>query len=175
MVDPPHLIPIFISAALVLRSATKILQDNDLIDIATMHQALSKLPSELTSLEPWLKESTQLMRKYKGREFALVQRGKKIKEFQNNLWNDDSNNNNRSRVPARRRDNLFIYMSRIIFVRHRWTTLSLVVMLTAYFFQSRYRRPLFQVEFLRSAVDSYAPAPMRRFLQFALEDEPASE
>lgn len=171
-VAPPHLIPIFVSAALVLRNSRQIMQDGTLTDIASMHQALSKLPSELTSLEPWLDESTNLMRKYTGQEDTLVERGMAIKEMQQNLWNDESNNNQRRRVPVRRDTNLLVYMSRLLFVRHRWTTVSLVMMVAAYVLQGRYRRPFFQVELLRNAVDNYAPTPMRRFLQFALEDEP---
>lgn len=172
MVEPPHLIPIFVSAALVLRSSKQILQDNTLTDIASMHQALSKLPSELKSLEPWLDESTELMRRFKGQENFLVQRGRKIKDLQQDLWNDESNNNRRRRPPARP-DNLLMYASRLLFVRHRWTTLSILVLMTAYFLQSRYRRPIFQIELLRNAVDNYAPRPMRRFLQFVIEDEPS--
>ncbi|CAL8069265.1 unnamed protein product [Orchesella dallaii] len=168
--NPPHLIPIFVSAALVLRNSRQILQDKSLTDIASMHQALAKLPSELKSLEPWLEESTELMREYRGKETSLMIRGRKIKDLQHNLWNDETNNNQRRRAPVRR-DNLLIYTSRLLFVRHRWTTISLLVMMTAYFLQSRYRRPIFQIELIRNAVDNYAPTPMRRFLQFVIEDE----
>lgn len=155
----------------MLRNSRQIMQDTSLTDIATMHQALAKLPSELDSLEPWLSESSQLMAEFSGKEGHLVARGKKIKQMQEDMWNDDGNNNRR-RVPARRNGNIFIYVSRLIFVDHRWTTLSMVVLLTALYFQSRLRRPFFQIELLRNTVDNYAPAPVRRFLNFFLAEEP---
>ena len=167
-VDPPYLIPIFVSAALVLRNSKKILQDGTLTDIASMHQALSKLPSELKSLEPWLEESTELMQRYKGREDSLVHKARKIKEMQQDLWNDESNNNQRRR-PART-GNLFIYTSRLLFVRYRWTTISLLVLLTSYFLHTRYQRSIFQLEFFRSTVDNYAPTKLRSLFRYPVED-----
>lgn len=134
-----------------------------------MHQALSKLPSELNSMESWLEESTELMLRYRGQEDLLIRTGRKIKEMQQNLWNDESNNNDRRRIP--RRDNLFVYTSRLLFVQYRWTTMSLIVMLAAWFLQTRYRRSVFQVELFRNVIDNYTPNSMRRFLNFAVEDE----
>lgn len=145
---PACLIPIFISTSLVLRNGEQIFQrtvnENEL---AIMHHTLSLLPSELSNLEPWLEDSLLLMRKYKGRETQLMKRGKEIRDYQNQLWSEETSNNNRYSRRDRRvnRDDdgngnrsIIMRIGRFIFVKHRWYTVALIVLGTAYLVQTKY-------------------------------------
>ena len=140
---PSCLIPIFISTSLVLRNSAHIMEKTkDEDELALMHQALSFLPSEQETLEPWLQDSLLLMRKYVGRESQLMKRGKEIKAYQLQLWNQES--------PARRRvrsrgrggnganDSFIMRVGKFIFIRHKWYTIALIVLGTAYLIQAKY-------------------------------------
>lgn len=135
-INPSYLVPIFISAALVLRNSVKLKAIRE-TDLATMHHALATLPSQLESLEPWLKDSLKLMRKYKGKEMKLIGRAAHIKELQNQLWDAD-NNANRVSSSSANRGGVVITIGRFIFVKHRWYTLALALLGTAYLLQSKY-------------------------------------
>jgi hypothetical protein len=157
-VNPPYLIPIFISAALVLRNSSVIKSLRD-IDIATMHQALSRLPAQQDSLEPWLKDSLKLMKAYKGRESELMRRGVEVKHLQNQLWNEDSNNNTRRSRRANRGGNNGVLASvgRFIFVTHRWYTVAIAVLGAAYFIHSKYGNGFEVGPQLKASLEKYLP------------------
>jgi len=157
-VDPPYLIPIFISASLVLRSAEKIKAIRE-TDIATMHHALATLPSQQDSLEPWLQHSLKLMKSYKGREPQLVGRAVHIKELQNKLWDSDNNSNRRS--ASANSGGVVASIGRFIFVKKRWYTVALVVLGVAYFLQSRYGSNVQPV--VASAIEKYVPDYVKNF------------
>jgi hypothetical protein len=164
-VEPPYLIPMFISASLVLRNSPLIMNDDELTDIASMHHRLAKLPSELDSQEPWLEESTALIKKYSGKEEKLMRRGIEIKALQDRLWNEDTNNNRRrSRAPVPRRDSLLSSVKKFLFIRHRWTTVSVVVLGTAFLLQAKYGRHFYNFGAVKAAIFEYAPERLKNVL-----------
>ena len=157
--NPPCLIPVFISAALVLRNS-KFLKEVRDTDIATMHQALAHLPAHEDSMEDWLKSSLRLMKAYKGREGPLMTRAVEVKNLQNQLWNEDSNNNRRrSRRQNRENEGVIASVGRFIFVKYRWYTVAVVALGAAFLIQSKYGNGDFtQFESgFKSAVEKYVP------------------
>ncbi|CAG7727001.1 unnamed protein product [Allacma fusca] len=132
--NPSYLIPVFLSAALVLRNSDEIKENVTDTDIATMHHTLAQLPLHETSLEPWLKDSLKLIKKYAGKEKQLMARAIKIKDYMNELWNEEPV---RRRRPVNRNGSVIATVGRFVFIRHRWLTLAIVV-LGAAFFAQRY-------------------------------------
>lgn len=134
--DPPCLVPVFVSAALILRNSQRIFRETERsCDIASMHHALSTLPHDLESLEILLSESSDLINKYKQEYPKLIKRGVQIMDYQNKLWDTDDDH-----VRRRRRPNpgWLRITSNFVFVRHRWATMSIVIFGAAYLIQSRY-------------------------------------
>lgn len=169
----PFLIPIFVSAMLILRNSKLVKEDDSLNDIASMHHRLTKLSSELETLEPWLEDSVKLMKKYQGQETKLLNRGVEIKALQNRLWNEDNNNRPiRRPVPA---PGVISSVSKFLFVRHRWATASLVILGVAFLMQSKYGRSVYKLRTLKSIVQGYAPQRFQNVLKYWLVDEGKDE
>lgn len=159
---------------LVLRSSKSIMEDDSLNDIASMHHRLSKLPSELDSLEPWLIDSVKLMKKYKGQENKLLKRGVEIKAMQNRLWNEDNHNRPKHR-PHSTNNGVIASVSKFLFVQHRWATLSLVILGTAFLLQNKYGRSAYKFGTLKSIVQGYAPERFKNMLKYWSADESSDE
>jgi len=87
-----------------------------------------------------------------------MRRAVEVKDLQNELWNEDSNNNRRrSRRPNRENNGILASIGRFIFVKHRWYTVAIVVLGAAYFIQSKYGMN-FQLEGgFKSSVEKYVP------------------
>jgi hypothetical protein len=140
---PSCLIPIFTSTSLVLRNSAHILDKTiEEDELAVMHQALSFLPSDQITLEPWLQDSLTLMRKYVTKESQLLKRAKEIKAYQLELWNQESPARRRMRPNGRHgpgaNESFVMKVGRFIFIRHKWYTIALIVLGTAYLIQAKY-------------------------------------